>query len=115
MEGAMSKIAEALALAERYRRALVILLVLNLLDAGATLHWITSGQATEANPIMNQALLHGPQTFLIAKIVSVVIAATVLWSHRHHLLSRMGVALTSVVYSGLAGIHIGGAILKSVG
>lgn len=111
----MSQIAEALNLVERYKRALVILLVLNLLDAGATLHWVTNGHATEANPIMNQALLHGTHAFLIAKIASVVIAATVLWGHRHHVLARIGVALTSVVYACLAGIHIGGAILKTVG
>lgn len=111
----MSDIAKALEHVKFYRRAVVILCILNLLDAGATLHWINSGIASEANPIMNHALQHGVHVFIIAKLVSVVIAATILWNHRQHLLSRIGVALTSVVYSGLAGIHIGGAILKAIG
>ncbi|OGL61990.1 hypothetical protein A3C09_01525 [Candidatus Uhrbacteria bacterium RIFCSPHIGHO2_02_FULL_47_44] len=111
----MSDIAKALEQVILFRRAEMILCILNLLDAGATLYWIQSGLATEANPIMNHALLHGVHTFAIAKIFLVVIAAGILWSHRHLLLSRIGVALTSVVYAGLAGIHIGGAILKTLG
>lgn len=111
----MSQITEALALAEKYKRALMVLLMLNLLDAGATLHWIHCGIATEANPIMNQALLNGAQTFLIAKILAVILAAIILWNYRTHMLSRIGIEFTSVVYAALAGIHIGAAIQKMIG
>lgn len=49
-------------------RLVYILAVLILVDLTATLFWVSSGLATEANPIMDWFLQYSPLLFVIAKL-----------------------------------------------
>jgi hypothetical protein len=49
-------------------RLVYILAVLILVDLTATLFWLSSGLATEANPIMDWFLQYSPLLFVVAKL-----------------------------------------------
>ena len=65
------------------RWAACIVIVLNMLDAVWTLTFIRLGAADEGNPLMDQALSHGPLLFMLAKLSLVSLSVLLLWRLRH--------------------------------
>jgi hypothetical protein len=97
-----------------FERALGILLLLNLLDAGFTLTWVYSGVATEANPVMAGAMVLGPGFFIATKVALVTLAVALLWRNREHLTARWALVPVALLYAFVAGGHIGFAILSGI-
>ena len=50
-----------------FERALGLVLVLNLLDAGLTSVWVSAGIVPEGNPIMAEAMEYGWGPFVLGK------------------------------------------------
>lgn len=87
--------------AEHYRwlKGIVAsIVVLNLLDACLTLVWLTSGAATEANPLMETLLHLGPLPFVLGKIALVSGGAYLLWTARRHALAVVATFVTFLAY-----------------
>ena len=74
-------------------------------DALATLYALSLG-ATEANPLMAQALAWGPGWFLLIKTYLVVLGVFLLYRNRHHRLARWGLAFLATLYTALAVYHV---------
>jgi hypothetical protein len=81
-------------------------LVLNLLDAIFTLVYVTGGDATEANPLMEVLLAHGPLQFVITKHVLVSLGVLLLWRMRSHRLAKVGLWSVFPVYALLVLYHV---------
>ena len=83
-----------------------LLLILNMADAFYTLLYIHSGVATEANPIMDALLRHGPMAFVLGKHFLVSLCVVVLWRMRQHRLAAFGLATALPLYSLLVFYHV---------
>ncbi len=77
---------------------LAFLLVLNLMDAIATLLWVTLGLTTEENPLMEVALDAHPILFMGIKLGLVALAVVLLFRYRHLTLARWAAGVLSAVY-----------------
>ena len=89
-----------------------LLIVLILIDLVATIYWIASGSATEANPIMNYYLKHSILAFAIAKLSISFFSLSVLLKFKKrfkHFIFRSLFALT-LVYAAVFGWHITGLL-----
>ena len=84
---------------------LLLILVLNLLDAFFTLRWIQQGGA-EANPFMAYMLELGDGFFLAEKCFVVGIWLIILTVHKNFRLAQIGLYGLAVVYSLLLAGHI---------
>ena len=84
---------------------LVLILVLNILDAFFTLRWIQQGGA-EANPFMAYMLELGDGFFLAQKCFVVGIWLIVLTVHKNFRLAQIGLYSLAAVYSLLLVGHI---------
>ena len=73
-------------------------LVLNVADAVLTLLWVTSGQATEANPIMAVLIERNPIMFVVVKFTLVFLGSTLLWRYRKRPLSVICIFIAFIVY-----------------
>ncbi len=80
------------------RKLVAVTLVLNLIDAVLTLVWLETGQAVEANPVMNALLQIGPVAFVLGKIALVSIGSIFLWRRRYHTLSVVGIFVAFLTY-----------------
>jgi hypothetical protein len=87
-------------------RAVVLLLILNFVDAVTTIFWVRNGIASEANGLMAGLLDVGDFPFLLVKLGMGAITALVLLRGADRKLARYGVALALVVYAGAMGSHI---------
>lgn len=90
------------------------LLVLNLLDAFATLTWVYMGHASEANPLMAMAIEAGPAVFVLSKVALVCLAVALLWRHREVVGARMALVPAALLYALVAGGHVGHAIQTGI-
>ena len=90
------------------------LLVLNLLDAFATLIWVHVGHASEANPLMAMAIDSGPAVFLLSKVALVCLAVTLLWRVREVAGARLALVPLALLYALVAGGHLGHAIQTGI-
>ena len=89
-----------------FRISLVLLLVLNLIDALMTRYWVVNNIARETNPLMNAWIQISPDLFIFLKILLVTMGVMLLWICRKHRLAYWaGVTLLSV-YSGILLIHM---------
>jgi hypothetical protein len=79
--------------------------VLNLLDAGLTLHHLSAG-AVEQNPLMDQLIQWGPLWFLAQKILVVGLCMVALLVHKTFALARHAAYALLVVYGFLAVYHM---------
>ena len=79
----------------RFFIILIILIVLNIVDAIATAFWIENQLATEANPLMQNWFDIGPKYFISMKIALVSFCSVLLWKLRHKKLTY--ILLTPVV------------------
>lgn len=79
---------------------------LNVLDALATVFWVSSGLAYEANPLMAELLQVHPGLFALGKLTLVGLGLSLLWRHRDHLLSALSTVVLTVVYLGVVLYHL---------
>ncbi len=94
--------------------ALVLaVLILNILDLCLTVTWMELGLAAEANPVMRLALERGLLVFASFKLGLVVLCLVVLVRFQDHLLARVGLRVSFVVYLSLLVYHGQGLILWS--
>jgi hypothetical protein len=84
-------------------------LVLNVVDAFLTLYWITSGFATEANPLMAVLIEEHPLVFIVVKFSLVFLGSTLLWRYRKRPLSVICIFLAFMVYYGVVLYHLNAA------
>ena len=94
---------------------LSLLLSLALIDLVATMIWLTTGIATEANPIMNYFLAFSLPHFAIAKLLLTFAGVTILHlfrTKRNNLIFTASMILVAV-YSVLTCWHVAG-FLKCV-
>ncbi len=108
------KVQRALTSLRSFETGLRALLVLNLLDAFATMIWVMSGLAQEANPVMAEAIDHGPSVFLLSKVALVTLAALLLWRNRESLVARTAVIPLVLLYAFVGGGHVGFALNQGV-
>ena len=91
--------------------SLRLLFLFNLIDAFLTVIWVNSGIATEANPIMAEAMSYGMSFFVLTKISVVVFAMSILWSTRKNALSRISSLLAAISMACLVIYHVVGVFL----
>lgn len=89
-----------------HSRAILVLLLLNLVDAVTTLVWVTSDLAPEANHLMAAVLDWGVLPFLLIKLGMGAFAAVVLFYGSEYKLARIGLTIALVAYIGAIGSHI---------
>lgn len=84
---------------------LVLLFILNCLDAFLTLYWVSHNYALEINPIMSDWLLIGDKPFLFVKIFIVLTACFCLWKTKKNKLAHLLVFLIISVHVCVLLIH----------
>ena len=68
---------------------LKMILIMNLIDALATLVWIRLGLAEEENPMMAFVLENNESVFIIIKTALVILSVLLLWRIRTEMLARI--------------------------
>ena len=87
-------------------RAVVVLLLLNLIDAVVTIFWVRNGLAPEANGLMASLLDIGDFPFLLVKLGMGAATALVLLRGADKKLARYGVVIALTAYAGAMGSHV---------
>ncbi len=83
-----------------------LVIVLNVIDAILTVIWIATGQAIEANPLL-QDLAHGnPLQFVIVKLLLVSFGTWLLWRQRKRPLAVIAIFAAFLVYYFLIIYHL---------
>jgi len=85
---------------------LVLLNLLNLLDAVFTHKYVSSGEAYEANPLMAFVISLGWGWFFVLKLSLVFFFTLIFWIGREHIVARYGTVILFVIYSLLAVYHL---------
>ncbi len=83
----------------------VLLNLLNVLDAGLTLHWVTNNIAQEANPLMDYLISQGPWLFVTIKTILVGLGTWLLWNYRQSRASWAAMSCCLAVYIWIMFIH----------
>jgi hypothetical protein len=81
-------------------------LVLNLIDAVATLFWVRAGMAAEENPFMATLVYQHPITFVVLKMALVALGSALLWRYRHRPLAVVAVFLILIAYYAVLLTHV---------
>lgn len=87
--------------------SLVIIFILNVIDAGATLHWVSLG-ASELNPYLNFFLAKSQFAFMIAKSIPVLFFSFVFWVYREQVREsfiQVGITISLFCYSAITIYH----------
>ena len=90
---------------------LPVLVLLTLIDLAATVFWVASGIATEANPILEAAI---QKSFLLFAVVKIGLAYLGVLILRHHKRKRIvfDLAMAAVfVYLGVTAWHVVGLLM----
>ena len=82
--------------------SIILLLLLNIVDATVTIIVIDAGIAKEANPIMDYFLNLGFLPFLIVKLSVVSFASYVFWKYRQRKGAVIGIVLSLILYISLS-------------
>lgn len=82
------------------------ILVLNVFDALATLMWVYSGQATEANPMMEYLVHEVPVLFVLVKFTLVFLGSWLLWIRRKNALAVVSIFVAFLAYYGVVLYHL---------
>ena len=88
-------------------RPVLLLFLLNLIDAVVSIGWVRSGLASEANHLMAAFLDAGNLPFLAAKLGMGTLCCGVLLYGADHKLAKVGVSVALVVYVCVMGLHVG--------
>ena len=94
---------------------LKMILIMNLVDAIATLVWINLGIAEEDNPIMAFVLESDPSVFVIIKTVLVILSILLLWRMRTEMLARILVIPVFLSYVYVMILHASAALNIATG
>ena len=94
-----------------FAATLLMVVVINVIDAAATWAWLKHGLATEANPLMRLAIEAGPATFFIPKVVVVAAGCTFLWAVKSCPLARRAFRVPALAYGAVAVVHLYGLAL----
>jgi hypothetical protein len=89
------------------------ILVLNGMDAIATLLWIHLGLATEANPLLTALAHQQPVAFVATKLALVSLGVLLLVRHRARRLARVAAATGCAVYTLVCAYHVSFAVLNA--
>ena len=81
------------------------LLVMNLIDAIATLTWIKMGIAEEENPLMEFVLQNNEIGFIVIKTALVTLSALLLWRMRKFIFSRAMLVPVFFIYLYVTLLH----------
>ena len=84
-----------------------MIFVLNVIDAGATLYWVSLG-ASELNPLLSFFLQKSQLAFVVAKSIPVLFFSFALWTYRYQVresLIQFGIVLALACYSAIAVYH----------
>tara|TARA_R110000765_G_scaffold305038_1_gene398962 strand:+ start:321 stop:617 length:297 start_codon:yes stop_codon:yes gene_type:complete len=81
--------------------SIILLLLLNIVDATVTITVIDAGIAKEANPIMDYFLSLGFFPFIIVKFSVVSFASYVFWKYRNRAGAVIGIIFSLVLYISL--------------
>lgn len=84
----------------------VAIVVLNLLDAIATMIWVELGIAEEANALLDHLLHRDAVLFMAVKLALVSLGVTLLWRYRRRPLAVAGLVLALATYGSLAVYHV---------
>ena len=90
---------------------LPVLVLLTLIDLTATVFWVSSGIATEANPLLEAVI---QKSFLLFAVVKIVLAYLGILILRHHKKKRIvfDLAMAAVfVYLGVTAWHVVGLLM----
>lgn len=90
--------------------AAVAVAVLNAVDAGATTFFISTGAATEGNPVMACCWNVSPAFFVAVKMALACTAVCAFFAFRAKALARFGMGLASAAYAAVCGFHVVGAM-----
>ena len=63
----------------------------------------------EGNPLMDQALSHGPVWFMLAKLSLVSLSVLLLWRLRHRRFATVGLFSAATTYALICGYHLSNA------
>lgn len=83
---------------EWLRTVLGAIFVMSALDGLLTIYWVSSGLATEANPLMAALLNLHPVAFMVAKLTLVAAGVLLLLRYRLKALSIVGSFALFLVY-----------------
>lgn len=81
-------------------------IVLNVLDAVLTLVWVYTGQATEANPMMEVLVHEHPALFVVVKFTLVFFGTWLLWRQRKRATAVVAIFGAFLVYYALLLYHL---------
>jgi len=90
---------------------LILISLLNILDAFFTLFWVEYGIAEEANPLMKTALSYGNLNFVFIKISIVTAGCYLLYKFQNKLSAKVFSFIGLAIYSCLLVYHITGFFL----
>ena len=79
---------------------------LNVIDAVATIIWVSTGLAIEANPMMERLLNYHPLAFLVVKLTLVLLGSILLWRFRERVFAVVVLVSLFLVYYGLLLYHL---------
>jgi hypothetical protein len=89
-------------------------LILNVLDGVATLYWITSGRAIEANPLMATLIATHPVLFVVVKCLLVALGSWLLWRYRKRPLAVVSIFFAFIAYYSVLIYHLSAVNLRLV-
>lgn len=84
---------------------LVLLNILNLIDAYYTYIGVSNGYLVELNPLMEYLLVKSSFLFFACKIALVGLASSFLYLRRDHTLSRVFIWFGCALYFGIGLLH----------
>ena len=85
------------------------ILVLNLLDAVFTIHWVSTRRAREANPFMAPLIEAHPVLFAIFKSILVFGGTWLLWRNRKRRLAVVAIFIAFLAYYFVLLFHLSSA------
>jgi hypothetical protein len=86
-------------------------LILNVLDAVFTIIWISTGAATEGNPMMAEVVAD-PGLFVTVKLLLVGSGSVMLWRHRRRAGAVVGIFVVFLTYYFLLLYHLSAVDLR---
>jgi len=88
-----------------FGRILILLIILNIIDAIATFYWVSEGIASEINPLMQNWLQISASAFVVMKLILVLICTICLWKFRSRSLAHILIIPVILVYFYVFIIH----------
>ena len=85
--------------------ALVMVLILNIIDAFYTLYWFKFG-IEEGNPLLSYLASRSEFFFFFSKITTVLLGCLFLWSQRHRKSTQYGSFLILLYYNIVVFYHL---------